>query len=234
MKNDKSDLNIFELLSGDTQKKPEKEKNDQGQSAPDPFFHEAIKQAIDRNSETVPRTGRQVAVLRGRRLWNWIRQGWRGFAVETAAVLLAVFVLFHAVFQVSLVSGDSMKPAICDGDRIILFRLDRSFERGDVIVFRTKDGQTRVKRVVAVAGDTVDISARGELLVNGEVVEEDYVYSSTTVTDETVTYPVTVDESSFFVLGDNRAESQDSRNQEIGLVEKEAILGRVVLSVRSF
>ncbi len=127
-----------------------------------------------------------------------------------------------------------MKPEIQDGDRVVIFQLARSFEPGDIIVFRTSEGETRIKRVIAVEGDTVDISPQGVLFINGEAAEEDYIYETTEITDQNVRYPITVDENSYFVLGDNRGKSQDSRNQEIGLVQKEEIIGRVVLSIRSF
>ena len=127
-----------------------------------------------------------------------------------------------------------MKPEIQDGDRVVIVQLARSFEPGDIIVFRTSEGETRIKRVIAVEGDTVDISPQGVLFINGEAAEEDYIYETTEITDQNVRYPITVDENSYFVLGDNRGKSQDSRNQEIGLVQKEEIIGRVVLSIRSF
>ncbi|MFR7983979.1 signal peptidase I [Zhenpiania hominis] len=231
----KNDPNIQELLKKGEVRIPEKKRNDQERTAPDPFFREAIKEAIERNSG-MPDPSKKKArrVLRPRKIWNWIRKGWRWFAVEVVLVFFTVWLLFHVIFDIFLVSGDSMKPEIQDGDRVVIFQLARSFEPGDIIVFRTSEGETRIKRVIAVEGDTVDISPQGVLFINGEAAEEDYIYETTEITDQNVRYPITVDENSYFVLGDNRGKSQDSRNQEIGLVQKEEIIGRVVLSIRSF
>ena len=91
-----------------------------------------------------------------------------------------------------------MKPEIQDGDRVVIFQLARSFEPGDIIVFRTSEGETRIKRVIAVEGDTVDISPQGVLFINGEAAEEDYIYETTEITDQNVRYPITVDEIRYF------------------------------------
>lgn len=127
-----------------------------------------------------------------------------------------------------------MKPNFYEGDRIVVFRLAKgSIEKGDVIVFKTKQGEKLIKRVVATEGDTVDISStKGGLYINGKSAEETNIYSATSAVDNKVTYPVTVGEDCYFVLGDNRTESKDSRSSEIGLVKKEDIVGRVVLSIR--
>ena len=232
----KNDLNVFDLLNGDRRGDPKKKRNDQERSASDPFFREAIREAIDRNS-AVNGTSKQRRKNGGgaRKFWKWIRRGWRWFVVQVILVFLVVWILFHGIINISLVSGDFMKPGICDGDRIIVFRLARTFKPGDIIVFRTDEGETRIKRVIAAEGDTVDISAQGALYINGEAVEEDDISGTTEITDQSVQYPVTVSEDSYFVLGDNREQPQeDSRNSEVGLIKKDAIIGRVVLSIRSF
>lgn len=222
----------YEFLNGNRKSGSEKKRYDQGQYAPDPFLHEAIKEAIDRNSGTSQKTTKKPIRFPGFR--KWIGQGKRQLVIEIGIVVLAVLFLFNVVINVSLVAGDSMKPAIRGGDVIVLFRLARVFEPGDIIVFRTSEGETRMKRIVAEEGDTVNISAQGELFVNGEAAQEEYAVETTQITDPAVQYPITVGEDSYFVLGDNRSQSQDSRNQEIGLVKKEDIIGRVVLSIRSF
>lgn len=223
MKND--DLNIFEIL-GDMQIRPENKNHDQEHNAPDPFFREEIKRAIDQSDRDE---------FWGNKKWNWIRyvkQNWKGAAIEIGIAILAVLLIFNCVISVSQISGDSMKPNFCDNDRIVLFKLDRSFKRGDVIVFKTEDGEKLMKRIIAVAGDTVDISAQGQVVVNGKVLQEDYIYEETTITDQTVSYPLTVQEDAYFVLGDNRSHSIDSRNKKIGQIEKKDIIGRVILDIK--
>ncbi len=162
-------------------------------------------------------------------------RNWRGILAEIAVVVLAIVLITQFFISISYVSGDSMLPAFHEGDRVVIQRFAKgSIEKGDVIVFETEQGEKLIKRVIAMEGDTVDISkTQGGLYINGEAVEEDYIYTATTISDEQVIYPVTVGEDSYFVLGDNRTNSKDSRNMEIGLVEKKDIIGKVILSIRS-
>lgn len=163
-----------------------------------------------------------------------LKGGWKEILAETAVVLLAVVFIYHFVLTISHVSGDSMSPSFCDGDRVLILRIAKgSIEKGDVIVFETAQGEKLIKRVVATEGDTVDISkSKGGLYVNGEALEESYIYTVTSITDENVTYPITVNSGCYFVLGDNRTNSKDSRNSEIGLVDKKDVIGKVIFDIR--
>lgn len=168
------------------------------------------------------------------RIPELLKGGAKEIILETAVVLVAVVLFYHFILSISHVSGDSMNPAFCDGDRVLILRIAKgNIQKGDVIVFETKQGEKLIKRVIAVEGDTVDISStKGGLYVNGEAVEEDYIYTATSITDEKVTYPVTVGEDCYFVLGDNRTGSRDSRNSEIGAVNKKDVIGKVILNIR--
>ena len=161
------------------------------------------------------------------------KQSWKGFAIGAVIVLLVVLLIFNFVIGVSKISGDSMKPNFCDKDRVVFFRLAVKIEKGDIIIFKTKSGEKLMKRVVATEGDTVDISKiQGGLYINGEAATEDYIYVKTAVTEDSVEFPVTVGEDRFFVLGDNRVNSKDSRTKAIGLVDKKDIVGRVILDMK--
>ncbi len=119
----------------------------------------------------------------------------------------AVTLVFLFVIGISRVSGNSMEPTLHDGQPVVFLRLQRDYSRGDVAAVRTPAGEWIVKRVVAVAGDTVDI-AGGFVTVNGEAVG-----SAAGPTEESgfSGYPLLLKSGQIFVLGDNSAASVDSR-----------------------
>lgn len=145
-------------------------------------------------------------------------------------VILFVFLLF---FRVIVVSGDSMKMTLLDGDYLLL--VSNLFytepERGDIVVISKEsfdNGTPIVKRVIATAGQTVDIDfVNGVVYVDGIALEEDYINSPTTL-DEGVAFPLTVSDGCVFVLGDNRGVSRDSRSPLIGQVDTREILGKAI------
>ncbi len=163
---------------------------------------------------------------------------------EALIMAVVMFVLLQLTTQSYMVQGRSMAPTLDTGQRILInkfvyFRDGGLFgedgyvfggpQRGEVIVFNPPlDAPTEfVKRVIGVPGDVVDI-ADGAVTVNGEVTE--YVDSATYV--HSSEYPLTVPEDRFYVLGDNRDRSSDSR--QWGLVEGGDIVGRVWFSYWPF
>ena len=147
--------------------------------------------------------------------------------------LALIIIVLLTCFRVVVVSGDSMKRTLLDGDLLIL--ISNTFytdpQQGDIIVASKdsfEDGEPIIKRVIAVEGQRVDINfATGSVYVDGNLLEEVYI-SSRTTTDEGTTFPLVVDEGCVFVLGDNRIRSKDSRSEEIGLIDKREILGKAV------
>lgn len=123
----------------------------------------------------------------------------------------AVFAIFGVVFGIARVEGSSMSPALEAGDIAVFRRVGVTYLAGDIVLVRMEDGTENVKRVVALPGQTVDIDqAAGELLVDGEVLSESYVYEGT-YRKSGVDYPLVLGEGEYFVLGDNRGNSLDSR-----------------------
>ena len=161
-------------------------------------------------------------------------------AIRMAAVILAVALsvggLFVFLIGVDRVSGMSMYPYLNDGDWIVYSRIGKEMRRDEVVVFE-KDGESMVKRIAGLPGDTVEINASGScVIVNGVQVREDYV----TLTDgdqekaeDEMGLPLTVMNGQYLVLGDNRTVSIDSRDNNIGTVPEEAVLGRVIWIVRA-
>ena len=109
--------------------------------------------------------------------------------------------------------------------------LGGGIEPGDIVIIRKesfKDGEPIVKRVIATEGQTVDIDfTAGAVYVDGQLLEEDYIRQPTYL-EEGLEFPVTVPEGCVFVMGDNRNDSDDSRDPELGPVDTRQILGRAV------
>lgn len=154
---------------------------------------------------------------------------WREYA-ETVfgAVLLAVFIMVF-VARAFTVDGPSMQPTLHSGERLLIDKLTYRFREpthGDIVVFRyPADPSTYfIKRVIGVPGDHIRISG-GQVYVNGVLLNEDYVLSPT--------YSRYIDEvvppGHYFVLGDNRGNSQDSRSPLVGHIPRSSIVGRAIL-----
>ena len=143
------------------------------------------------------------------------------------AVIVIGGILRWGVFQPYLIKQPSMEPGLASGDRIVVNRLayrQWTPNRGDVIVFAfPKDlKRTFVKRVIAVEGETVELRDN-KVFVNGDVIDEPYVKPG----DYPPYGPEVVPVGKVFVLGDNRRESEDSR--EWGLLPKVDLLGKALM-----
>lgn len=159
---------------------------------------------------------------------TYYRQALRG-TVSVLLVVAAVAVLITTLFLPILqVSGDSMSPTLEHNDIVVLLKT-KKFDRGDLIGFYYQ-GKILLKRVIALPGDEVAIDADGNVYVNGELLEESYVIDKG-LGDCDLEFPYEVPGTSYFVLGDRRSNSVDSRNSAIGAVSRDDIIGRVFISV---
>lgn len=143
--------------------------------------------------------------------------------VAAIAVLLAT--MFLPVLQVS---GTSMEPTLLDNDIIVLFKTS-DFETGDLVGFYYQN-KILLKRVIGGPGDIIDIDEEGNVYVNGELLDEPYL-TSRALGETDLTYPYQVPENRYFVMGDNRETSIDSRSSAIGCIEVDQIVGKVILRV---
>ena len=143
--------------------------------------------------------------------------------VAAAAVLLAT--LFLPVLQVS---GDSMNPTLEDKDIILLIKSDH-IKTGELCGFYWQN-KLLLKRIIGLPGDVISMDEDGVVTVNGQALDEPYV-DELALGECDIRFPYQVPENRYFVLGDHRATSIDSRSSVIGCIEKSQIVGRVFLRV---
>jgi len=143
-------------------------------------------------------------------------------AVLGLALLAAAAVVW---FPVTIIAGDAMSPALCSGEAVLSVRT-QALKPGDLVLFAGAQGQTWIKRVIAFAGDEVNILSDGTVTVNGCVLDEPYA-SFRTRGDCDIEFPYRVPHGRIFVLGDHRMLSVDSRHAIPGCIPQEQIIGRV-------
>lgn len=145
--------------------------------------------------------------------------------VVVAAIAVLVAVLWMPVLQIF---GASMNPTLYDGELVISLKTD-DLKTGDVVSFYYNN-KILVKRVIATAGDWVDIDKDGNVYVNGKLLDEPYV-SEKSLGDCDIELPYQVPDSRVFVMGDHRSVSVDSRTQEIGSIPEEQLVGKLVFRI---
>lgn len=169
------------------------------------------------------KTAYQTARYR-KTFWETVRSTVFMLIVVAAFAVLAA-VLFLPILRIY---GNSMKGTLDSGDVVISVK-GTSFETGDVVAFYYNNN-ILVKRVIAEAGDWVDMDDKGNVYVNNKRLEEPYLkekdYGHTDIA-----FPYQVPEDRIFVMGDNREVSIDSRNTSIGTVSEEQIVGKLVFKV---
>ena len=136
---------------------------------------------------------------------------WLRFVKDLLAFAVILVLVFTLVLGVSRVNGSSMSPTLKNGQAVLYYRLDKNYNRGDIISLWLPNGDYYVKRVIAVEGDTVDIRD-GVVYINGSAETGTYINGKTEPAASGISYPLTVKAGKVFVLGDNRENSVDSRN----------------------
>ena len=148
--------------------------------------------------------------------------------IKIAAIALAVWLVLAFAIGITINYGNNMHPAVNDGDLVITLKLQRPYLNAAVLY--RHDGKTRTGRVVGLPGNVIDISEKGELLVNGAIASEDVYYPTKKAENSKVTYPYTVEEGKAFILNDYREDTDDSR--AFGAIDLSEIDGPLILSLR--
>jgi signal peptidase I len=147
-------------------------------------------------------------------------------ASKYVLLVVAIWFVFSFVFSVNQMSGETMYPRLRDGDLLLSYRLERSYEADDVVLYEN-DGLKYVSRVVAQAGDVVNFTEDGYLSVNGYVQQEEKVYYASETDMLSVDFPYTVPEDSYFVLNDYRTYgAYDSR--QWGAIPQSDLVAKVI------
>lgn len=146
----------------------------------------------------------------------------------------AVYLIVEYVGESTTVSGESMYPSLNDGDQLIVDKISYHFvepSRFDVVVFpfRYQDDTFYIKRIVGLPGETVQISD-GSVYINGRLLDDPYGYEEIR-SPGLAAAAITLGQDEYFVLGDNRNNSADSREPSIGMVTREDIIGRAVFRI---
>ena len=157
------------------------------------------------------------------------------FLLYVAVVVGITFLIIHYVGQRTYVSGSSMENTLSDGDNLIVDKITYRFsdpKRYDIIVFpfRYEDNTFYIKRIIGLPGETIQIDGEGNIWINGEILEESY--GREIIRDPGLAVePITLGEDEYFVMGDNRNNSSDSRVEAVGNIHRDEIIGRAFIRI---
>lgn len=167
----------------------------------------------------------EIAYLKYRKKYGSVLRGTINSLAVVAAIAILIATLWMPVLQIT---GASMTPTLIDGQFVVAMKTDK-FEPGDITAFYYNN-KILIKRVIASAGDWVNIEENGDVFINGILLEEPYL-TEKALGECNIELPYQVPDGKVFVMGDDRAVSLDSRTTAVGPVSSEQVLGRVVLRV---
>ncbi len=154
-------------------------------------------------------------------------------------IFVITFLILHFVGQRTEVSGSSMEDTLSDGDNLIVEKLSYRFrdpERFDIIIFPYKyssEPTYYIKRIIGLPGETIYIDEEGSIFIDGELLEENYGLA-TILNPGRAAQPITLGEDEYFVMGDNRNGSEDSRFDDVANIKREDIVGRAWVRIYPF
>lgn len=166
-------------------------------------------------------------IIRRRRYDAETRAGYVSLIMRVIFLAIIVWVLLTKVLLITQVRGNDMFPAVKDGDLMIVYRLQSRYEKNDIAVYSV-DGQRKLGRILGREGDNIMLDETGNLLVNGTNQAGEIMYP--TYPKDTLSYPYTVPEDSFYLLNDYRTQGTDSR--DYGAIPRSAVTGKLITILR--
>ena len=151
------------------------------------------------------------------------------FCMQALVLVMIMYGLFGHIVGITSMPNDDMYPRIDSGDFLLFYRLDRAPKAQDILVFEKNDTRY-VGRVVAVGGDTVEITKEGSVKINGYSMVETNIFYETYPLDGFTDYPLTLASDECFILADQRKGTEDSRF--FGPVKRSEIEGTVISIMR--
>ena len=153
-------------------------------------------------------------------------------------IFCLVFLVTTYVGQRTMVSGQSMEPTLSNGDNLIVDKISYRFrdpQRYDIIVFPYKyeEDTYYIKRIIGLPGETVQVIG-GYVYINGELLESDIYGAEPMESGQLADQPITLGADEYFVLGDNRNHSSDSRDPSVGVLKRSDLLGRAWVRIYPF
>lgn len=155
-------------------------------------------------------------------------QNIKSLGINIGATALVLWLCLTFVFGIYIQTGEDMYPRVRDGDLVLFYRMDKEYDIDDVLTF-TADETRYTARYVAMAGDVIDITDEGQLVINGNIQQEE-IYYATFQMESSIEYPYTVPENCVFLLGDFRTNAVDSRIY--GAVSIDNIDGKIITIIR--
>lgn len=166
-------------------------------------------------------------IIKKRRNALIIRRGYFNLFKKIILLLIAGWLISTRVFLITQATGQGMFPAVKDGDLLIVYRMQKEYQKNDIVTYQ-KDGIRFTGRIVAVETDQVDMDENGKLYINGGAESGEILYP--TYPGEKLEYPYQIPKGYVYVLGDYRTQTEDSR--ELGAIAEDHVEGKVITILR--